>query len=930
MRYYENPNKTSENRLAARSWYIPEGVAKTQTLNGVWDFKFFENGDMMDDITEWDEIEVPSCWQLKGYEHPNYVNTLYPYPCDPPYVPDVNPAAVYERNFTVDHTEFNAYLILDGVSSIAEIYLNEEYVGFTQGSRLFAEFDISKFVKPGKNRIRIIVRKWCCGSYLEDQDTFRYNGLFRDVYILYRPQGHIFDLDIRTKGNQILCKCDAPFVAKLYEKDQLIDTREGTETCQFTLENPMPWTAETPYLYTVKFFAAGEEITRKIGFRTIAISKDNELLINNTPVKLKGVNHHDTTPYGGWTMTEEEYVQDLKLMKQLNINAIRTSHYPPIPKFLDYCDEMGFYVILETDLETHGFCICNADIPGEPDWPCNNELWKKEFVERMQRAYERDKIHTSIISWSCGNESSFGDNHREMFKWIKERDTERLTHSEGASSLGFDDDADLYSRMYPSIQSLEKWGNDKDFQHPMYMCEYAHAMGNGPGGIWDYWETVLKHKKLIGGCVWEWADHVAYKDGVQCYGGDFEGELVHDRNFCCDGMVFASRECKAGTYEIKNTYAPFRIKWENGTLTIKNLFDFVSFAGYTFEYEIAVDGEALVKDTLLLETPAKGEYSFSPNVTLPESCMLGTFVTVRMYDAEGKEVGVFQEEIPTKRIPVQTGKPLILDETERFVTAKGTGFTYVISKQTGSFVSILKGDEEQLAAPVKLSYYRALTDNDIATAAAWKNEKLDKIFNKVYEAVVKENKLTITGSSSGVSRPPFFRYTLSYEFFADGQVRVELKGNIKQNTIWLPRLGFEFTVPYHHDRFRYFGNGPLESYNDMSHHGVVAWHRSSADEEYVNYVRPQEYGNHTDCRQLELEDSIRFIADDKMDIAVLHHSMESIDRAEHTNELQKSAYTHVRVDYKMSGIGTGACGPQPEEQYRLSEKDISFGMVMKI
>ncbi len=941
MRKYENPLKTSENRLKQRSWYIPEGCEKCG-LNGEWRFKYFENGDKAGDIEEWDNITVPSCWQLEGFGEPNYTNINYPFPCDPPYVPDINPVGVYERSFQLNDGSLDTYLVFEGVSSMAEVYINGKYVGFTEGSRLMAEFDITDFVSSGTNTVRVYVRKWCCGSYLEDQDAFRYNGIFRDVYILSRPHGHIFDLDLKTEGNSIICTADKDFSAELYDGDMLLATgiSEGGRLC-FTVDTPKLWTAETPNLYTVKLSAAGETVTRKIGFRTIEISPDYELLINGTPVKLKGVNHHDTHPEKGWTMSEEDYVRDLKLMKELNINTVRTSHYPPSPKFLDYCDEMGFYVILETDIETHGFVRRYANVGygydvDSLDWPCANPEWKKEFLNRMERAYERDKIHSSIIMWSTGNESGYSENQHDMIEWLKERDKVRLAHCEDASRKGTPDNTDVFSMMYPSADTIKGWAKDDNIKQPVFMCEYAHAMGNGPGEIWDYWNAIYDNKKLIGGCVWEWADHVAVVDGVQRYGGDFESELTHDGNFCCDGMVFADRSLKAGSYEIKNTYAPFRIRWEDGTLKLKNRFDFTSFDGYSFEYEITADGESLEKKIVRLNTKPGEEFTLTPLVKLPESCRLGCYITVKMFDADNFEIGCLEEKLPVPVVYAETEKqPLILSDGEFEAVAVGENFRYVLSKQTGMLQSIVNNGAEQLTAPAKLSYFRATTDNDRNVKALWdrtniwQGENFDCTFTKIYSCEITENKAVFVGSSAGVSRKPFFNFTLSYEFFTDGSVDVALDGKIRENVVWLPRLGFEFKLPYEKDSFTYFGNGPLESYRDMTHHGVVAFHESNADKEYVNYVRPQEHGNHTDCKLLDIDNSLKFSAEN-MEISVLHHSIEALTAAEHTDELQKSDGTQVRVDYKVSGIGSNSCGPALNEKYRLNEKDICFKFMLSI
>ena len=942
MRIYENPQKTSENRLKPRSWYIPDEGCKEVLLDGDWRFKFYENGDRAEEPDEWDSTRVPSCWQLNGYENPNYTNINYPFPCDPPYVPDINPVGIYERSFQLEDGSLDTYIVFEGVSSHAEVYINGKYAGFTQGSRLMAEFDISEYVSSGTNTVRVYVRKWCCGSYLEDQDAFRYNGIFRSVYVLSRPHGHLFDIDIKTDDKNVDIICDGDYTAELYDGDRLIESGASVNgKLGFTLSEPNLWSAETPYLYTLKIKAAGETVVKKIGFRTIDVSPDKELLINGTPVKLKGVNHHDTDPIKGWTMNADDVRRDLELMKQLNINTVRTSHYPPIPEFLDMCDELGLYVILETDIETHGFVRRNANAAygfdiDSGEWPCDHPLWEKEFLSRMERAYGRDKNHTSVIMWSTGNESGFGKNQKLMMEWLRKRDKMRLMHCEDASRAGVQEHTDVFSMMYPSVDRIVSWAKDDNYKQPVFLCEYAHAMGNGPGSIWDYVEAFYENKKLIGGCIWEWADHVVLENGVQKYGGDFKGELTHDGNFCCDGMVFSDRSFKPGTYEIKNAYAPFRIRWDNGTLKLKNCFDFTSFDGYTFEYDITLDGESLENRIVKVNTRPGDEFSVTPTVKLPENCFKGCFVTVKMSDAEGSEIGLLQEQLPVKVVNKPCGDPLNVTEGDFEITADGEGFRYVISKQTATFTSIVKDGRELLALPAKLSYFRAPTDNDRNVKALWdrtniwQGENFDCVFSKVYSCAVSGNSVTFTCSAAGVSRKPFFNYTLEYSFFADGGVSVSLGGKIRENVIWLPRLGFEFTLPADSDNFSYFGLGPLESYTDMRHHGYIGTHVSNADREYVNYVMPQEHGNHFACKELTLDGSFSVTAENTMEISVLHHSIEQLTAARHTDELEKSDYTHVRVDYRVSGIGSNSCGPLADEKYRLTEKNIKFKIKISV
>lgn len=941
MRTYERPEATSQNRMPARSYYIPEGCGSLTSLNGRWNFAFFENGDYIDEITHWDTIPVPSCWEAQGYEHPNYTNINFPFPCDPPYVPDINPAGVYERAFLIPDTAMRHYIVFDGVCSCAELYINGSFVGSTQGSHLTAEFDISGFVHTGENTIRVYVRKWCCGSYLESQDFIRFHGIFRDVSLLSRPKGHIFDIDIRTQGDLALCQADRPFTLRLYDHGRLLaeEASDPDGRCSLPVNDAILWNAEEPYLYTAEFHAQGEIIRRSFGFREISRSDEHEILINGSPVKFRGVDYHSTHPTKGWTTSQEDIIRDLTLMKQLNINCIRTSHYPPEPYLLDLCDEMGFYVMLETDLECHGFIRRYANVEyvydvDSGEWPSSQPQWKKEYVERMARTYERDKLHPSIIFWSTGNESCYGSNHMAMIDWLKARDTKRLVHCEDASRAGKYERTDIFSSMYTSLELLEEWVKDDKIDQPMFLCEYAHAMGNGPGDIWDYWELFYRHKKLTGGCVWEWADHAFLVDGVQKYGGDFPGELTNDGNFCCDGMVFSDRSLKAGSLEVKAAYAPFRLTCEDGILWVRNCYDFRSFSGCQFQYTMTIDGKVTDTRTICSDILPRERFSITPE-KLPEQCVLGCYASLRMIDKNGNETGLFQVQLP---VPIISSKheaaPLPVRETEQEILASGTDFCYTISRQTGMLTSIRFRGEEQLKGAVALTCDRASTDNDKVMDPlwhwrdVWQGENLEYTFHKVYDMTVEGNRVLLTTSAAGVSRAPYLNYTLQYDFYEDGSVHLTFDGRVRKSATWLPRLGFSFMLPYEHDSFRYFGNGPMESYCDMTHHGTVDWHSSCADDEYVNYVRPQEHGNHTQTRVLQMDSGLTFAADSQMEICVSHYDTSTLQRAAHTDELKKSNATHVRVDYRDSGIGSKSCGPELLECYRLAEKEIHFGFTI--
>lgn len=942
MRTYERPERTSQNRMPARSYYVPQGRGTLISLNGIWDFAFFENGDYIDEITDWTPAPVPSCWEAQGYEHPNYTNINFPFPCDPPYVPDINPTGVYQRSFLVADRTDRHYLVFDGICSCGEIYVNGRFVGSTQGSHLTAEFDISDYIQNGENTLRVYVRKWCCGSYLESQDFIRFHGLFRDVSLLVRPVGHIFDIDIVTEEDTVFCRVDRPCRISLYDGKQLLGAVEAEDgRCSFQVKNVRKWNAEDPYLYTLQFQAQGETIRRPFGFCDISCSSSHALLINGTPVKLKGVNYHSTHPSKGWTTGPEDIKKDLLLMKQLNINCIRTSHYPPPPYFLELCDQMGFYVMLETDLECHGFIRRYANVEYEYDiesgeWPSSQPQWTREYLERIERTYQRDKLHPSIIFWSTGNESGCGTNHIAMIEWLHDHDKKRLVHCEDASRLGQPEQADIFSSMYTSFDLLEQWAADEKKNLPIFLCEYAHAMGNGPGDIWDYWDLFYRYDKLIGGCIWEWADQAVLVDGVQRYGGDFPGELTQDGNFCCDGLVFSDRSLKAGSLEVRAAYAPFRLTWEEGLLWVYNHYDFRSFQGCRFQYTLTADGQILEERFLSSDILPRERFSILPQ-ELPAECALGCYASVRMLDEGGRETGLLQAPLP---VPVSSRQvppaPLPLTENAREILASGEDFCYRICHQTGRLTSIRFGEKEFLARAVSLTCDRASIDNDKNMDAlwhwrdVWRGENLEHTFHKVYDLAVEGHCVTVTASAAGVSRAPYLNYTLRYEFFRNGSVHMVLDGKVRQSTVWLPRLGFSFALPGGDHAFRYFGNGPMESYCDMMHHGTVDWHTSHADWEYVNYVRPQEHGNHTHTKQLRFAGGLTFSADTQMEICVSRYDIRTLQKARHTDELTRSDATHVRIDYKDSGVGSAACGPLLQERYRLSEKEIHFGFTISM
>ena len=956
MRFYENLKHIQENRLPQRSYYIPEGAAEYVLLNGEWDFKYYACDYMEEkEITAWDKIPVPSCWQLHGYEDPNYTNVFYPYPVDPPFVPDENPLGIYAKDFEIKDAKKRHYIVFEGVSSNVSLYINGAYVGYSQGNHLQAEFDISAFVKKGQNRIVAKVHKWCSGSYLEDQDFFRFNGIFRDVYLLSRPEGHLADIDIRTEGTKILAKFSGKAAVSLFDGDKRIEKKDAEDAVCFDVAAPILWNAENPYLYTLVFEAAGEKITQKIGFVTYSVSGEGAFCVNGVPVKLKGVNHHDTHPENGWCMTEDELRFDLSQMKKLNINTIRTSHYPPHPKFLALCDEMGFYVMLETDLETHGFNCRTPIAPNEPGkahmgydmvehpeaWVGCMPEWEEAFVERMQRAYERDKNHACIFAWSTGNESGHCDNHLKMIEYLRATDTRRLVHCEDASRASefypeFYSRPDLYSRMYCAPAELEAYANDESKPLPYFLCEYSHAMGNGPGDLADYWDVIYKYPKLIGGCIWEWADHTVLVDGVAKYGGDFR-ELTNDGNFCADGLVFHDRSFKAGSLCAKAVYAPFRCELHGDKLKVTNLYDFTNLDRFTFRYETVVDGVTIDSKETVLNIAPKETAELTTRIVA--SCRLGAFVNCYLLDKDGEEIASAQCGIPAEIIPMtKCDEKATITEREDAFIASGEGFTYEISKRTGKLVSIQKDGKEMLSAPTELTVMRAPTDNERRIKQRWYKdadsyygEGLDRLFHKCYECTAENGTVTVSGAISAISRTPLFRFTAKYSFFADGRMEVSLSGDVRENCIWLPRLGFEFSLKDSDDSFRYYGRGDKENYCDMKQHAKIGLYDSTAADEYVPYIMPQEHGNHIDTKYLYMKESgLCFESDKGFEFTVSHYDALMLMRAKHTDEIVPAGKTIARIDYKGSGIGSNSCGPALDPKYRLDEKKIDFTFTVTV
>lgn len=948
MREYERLDKISGNREPQRSYYIPydslekalEGKRENskfyRLLNGKWNFKYYESEfDIPDKIENWDKnwdkIPVPSCWQLYGYDQIGYTNVNYPFPVDPPYVPDMNPCGIYNRTFSIESEWKNrrTYIVFEGVSSCLFLYINGEYAGYSQGSHMQSEFEISQYLKLGKNELIVKVFKWCSGSYLEDQDFFRFSGIFRDVYLLSREENHIKDIDIKVDCKTITVSCDN---YEIYDAENIIAD----------LTNPILWNAENPYLYTIVVKGTSEFIPIKVGMREISISDKLELLVNGVSVKLKGVNHHDTDAHKGYVMTEEDLRNDLIKMKELNINTVRMSHYPPTPEFLNMCDEMGFYVIDEADIETHGFVSRNTgyrwdDKEFPNDWIHSMPNWESLYIDRAARMYERDKNHPSIIMWSTGNESGHGINHLKMIEWLRNKDSSRLIHCEDATRQGYHGRSDVVSLMYIGVNELEeKYINNSELEYPVFICEFSHAMGNGPGDVYDYVELMYQYPKFIGGCIWEWADHTVVENGVPKYGGDF-GELINDGNFCCDGLVFYDRRFKAGSYNTKYSYQYFDSRYENGKIYVTNYYDFTNLNKYRFKIEKVVDGVVAESQNIILDVNPHETEGFDLPFDFDDACKMGIYLNVYQLE-DGFERGFIQHEIKSVNVNPDMGEySNSITEDKKNIYVKTKDADYTISKIMGNITSVVKNGIELLAEPVRLTAWRAPTDNDRKIKNNWglfadnlSGININRLFSKVYSCEVTGNEIMVKGNLAGVSRIPFEYHTIRYMVFERGlHIIVDGEINEKINCPFLPRLGFEFTLNKENDGFTYFGMGEMENYCDMCHHTKIGKYSSTAENEYVNYIMPQEHGNHTKTKILTMDCGLEFIGDSEFEFNVSEYNSEALTEAMHIDELVKNNKTNVRIDYKASGIGSNSCGPQLLKKYWLEKGKFVFSFFIK-
>ncbi|WP_256757896.1 glycoside hydrolase family 2 TIM barrel-domain containing protein [Cohnella sp. WQ 127256] len=998
---WEDPTVLQVNREAARAYFVPYSDYETAatekrghspfytTLNGKWKFRYYssvldaEEGfyEETADVSSWDSLLVPSCWQVNGYDQLHYTNINYPIPCDPPHVPDRNPAGQYVREFEISEAweGKEKFIVFEGVNSCFYVWINGVYVGYSQGSRVPAEFNITSHVRVGINKIAVMVLKWCDGTYIEDQDSWRYSGIFRDVYLLARNEARVRDVFLKPVlsddfGTAVL-KAELDVIGDIEVNIELKDAKGQTVATDsavvsksgsiaLTIDQPILWNAEQPYLYRVFISSGGEVVTFTVGFRTIEIA-DGVFTVNGRPVKLKGVNRHDSHPTLGQTIPLNHMIKDLKLMKQHNINTVRTSHYPNDPRFLDLCDSYGFYVIDEADLECHGIGGGDQALENESHRLSDDPQWKEAFVERAVRMVERDKNHASIMIWSMGNESGYGNNHIAMQEWTKNRDSSRPVHYEGAAphykGSTNCESLDIESRMYSSVEYIEEYAKNSLNEKPLFLCEYSHAMGNGPGDLKDYWDIIYKYPKLMGGCVWEWTDHgisTETSDGTPffAYGGDF-GDMPNDGNFCIDGLVTPDRKPHTGLLELKQVIAPVKIDILDVNVDqfkITNLYDFVDLSNVYLQWKLE-DESGIIQQGVIWHLKAAPQQSETVQLEIdrtvgPRKNRLLSFSVRTKEEAPWSEAGheiTFQQfefelqasseeaklaaksmAMPAIRVR-QSGADLILE---------GSGYRHTFDLNGGTFRSISKHEVEMLAAPARFAIWRAPTDNDMYAKKQWIDEGYDHIEMKVYKCAWKriddgQVDITVRFSLGSYIRRPILSGEAIWRVDGTGQITLMVNAQVREGLVYLPRFGLQLTMPQGNEEIEYFGYGPHESYIDKRQSVKKGHYLFTVDEMFESYIMPQEngsrYGTEWAIASNLLGMGLRFEGEQPFSLNASHYSAEDLERASHNHLLKKSKMTILHLDYRMSGVGSNSCGPALAEKYQLQEKSISFVMKIK-
>ncbi|MBP0955830.1 MAG: glycoside hydrolase family 2 [Oscillospiraceae bacterium] len=985
MTFHEDPEKLHIGTLPDHAYFIPfangqnpfadrENSERIEMLNGEWDFKYYDSIISLDDdfinMSFSHKIPVPSNWQLHGYDKSQYTNVVYPIPFDPPYVPDNIPVGIYQRKYIHSDDGMRKILTFEGVDSCIYLYINDHFAGYSQVSHHTSEFDITDMLESGENKITAAVLKWCDGTYLEDQDKIRLSGIFRDVYVVSRPEKRLENFCIKTILNAD--NSSAAFEIELAGADAEItlSDRDGRtvinakinagEKRSFEVSSPALWSAEKPYLYDLTILAKNEIIGERVGFRSICIDK-GVVKLNGVPLKIMGVNRHDSYPDTGYYASEKQMRMDIELMKKHNINAVRTSHYPNAPRFYQLCDEYGLYVIDEADCESHG-CV---DVYNDLKWSCENsyngiallasdELFKNAILDRERLLVSRDINRPCVIFWSLGNESGYGENFREGARLIKSLDDTRLVHYESTHTLDNTptDDLDMVSGMYWDIKGMLDFLEKPDEKRPLILCEYCHAMGNGPGDLEEYHDVFFSSERYIGGLVWEWCDHALPQgktsDGKikYGYGGDF-GERHNDGNFCMDGLCYPDRTPHTGLLEVKQVYRPVRVlkKGNAGGFIIKSFLAFENAADILDGYfEITADGDVIKTGSFIPHIAPMSESKIQLDIgKIPaHKNVYIRFIfkskTNTSYCEKGYEVCFDQiclNETSCDPLSVSDFAPKVSeDPAEIIITAQKNTFRF--NKLIGYFDSVLTGGKELLDAPIKFNFFRAPTDND-TMKGDWYRAHLHDYDTKIYSIKTEQEnntvKISVKQSFGWNMYQPFAKGEVVYTIDGNGVLNIKCEAETSNKVTFLPRFGIRFFMPKEFGRVSYFGYGPYESYSDKHQASYMGKFDCDIAHMHEDYIRPQENSSHFGCKYMTVcspDRSVTFTSSAGFSFNASEYTEEELAEKRHNYELVKCGSNVICADAMMAGVGSASCGPALNEKYRLPLPKISLDITMTV
>ena len=977
---YKSFDVFKDNVLTPRSYFIPfsspEEMAKTDIrterysssmvdcLSGEWDFIYYKResdlpSELDTDTARFDRVVVPSVWQHTGYEKPYYLNSRYPFKPNPPEIPVDCPVGVYHRVFDVDNLDKCYVISFLGVSGGLDVFVNGKYIGYSEGSHNTAEFEITNTLTEGENHLVVVNHKWTNGTYLECQDMFRDNGIFRDVLLYKTDKNSVYDFEAKITFNtdytynldvipalKLVDECELS--ATLFDGNELVSARsvnvdsKQIDKITFSSLEVEEWSAEYPKLYTlvVSLSKGGEVIElirRPVGFKHIKIT-GNVFTFNNKNIKLLGVNHHDTNPKTGYAMTAEDMEMDVRLFKEYNVNCVRTSHYPPDPMFLDLCDEYGVYVVDEADIETHG-CETELHRPGSCS---HNPDWQPRYWDRVYRMFQRDKNHASITMWSLGNEAHGYKNQDYCYQELKKY-TDIPIHYEGVCRTkrwAYD----VVSQMYPWFYLVERIARGsglpkKFYTKPYFMCEYAHAMGLGAGELETYVKAFLNSDNMLGGCIWEFADHAIYNENgpyKYTYGGD-HGENKHDGNFCVDGLFFPDRTPHSGALQMKNCYRPVRCTKHDGNSIELYNYKYFTNADYKLCWSYLVDGKSVQNGEIQLDIEPRKSQRFELDIQRMEGDQA---ITLRYFDGDF-EVACEQvvELADVKNAPVDCTAPPTVDISERRLYVNFDNGCFIFDTATGEAVSYQKNGREYFnTAPFGattgfgVGVYRAPIDNDMHFKNNWNKLSLEtarpvikkakapaRAFSIVDNKVVISNEYTV----KTIAKKKLCNVTVTYEIYGDGSVLVNAKCTDSINIHFAPRFGLTLEMPRAFSNVEYYGMGDGPNVSDYLEHTLLGIYNSTVADMHEQYIKPQASSMRTGVRWARVTDDDGFgllftSVDGRVTFSADHYTPQQCAKANHIEELQDCNTTFLGFDSYYLGAGSNACGPVPSKEYKCN------------